>query len=42
VARAGVGQQLVEQVAMVGVVPQVMVRIDDGQVGLSQASSGRN
>jgi hypothetical protein len=34
VARAGVGDQLVQQVAMVGMVPQVMVRIDDRQVGL--------
>ena len=34
VAGAGVGQQLVQQVAMVGVIPQMMVRIDDRQVRL--------
>jgi hypothetical protein len=34
VAGAGVFQQLVQQVTMVGVVPQMMVGIDDGQVRL--------
>ena len=33
-AAAGVGQQLVEQVAAAGMVPQVMVRIADRQRGL--------
>ena len=34
VAAVGVGQQLVEQVAPAGPVPQMVVRIDDRQVGL--------
>jgi hypothetical protein len=34
VAGVDVGQQLIEQVAPVGPVPQMVVRVDDGQVGL--------
>ena len=33
-ARAGISQQFIEQVAVVGVLPKVMVRIDDRQVWL--------
>jgi hypothetical protein len=31
---AGVGQQLIEQVAPAGAVPQMVVRIDNGEAGL--------
>jgi hypothetical protein len=41
VARAQVGQQLVEQIAMVGPIPQVMVRVDDGQVGIEDGLGRR-
>lgn len=33
VARAEIRDELVDQVAMIGPDPQVMVRVDDGQVG---------
>jgi len=34
VAAAGVGEQLVEQIATARVIPQVMVRVADCQAGL--------
>jgi hypothetical protein len=41
VAGAQVGEQLVEQVAMIGPIPEVMVRVDDRQVGIEDGLGRR-
>ena len=42
VAAARVGEQFVEQIASAGMVPEMMVRIADGQLGLENFFHGRS